>query len=69
MINSLPVVTRIDPAMRIKGSYSHTSTAERVFYVILGYVHVLFHWAVEHQYIELVMSICTRLEVNNHRFP
>jgi hypothetical protein len=30
---------------------------------VLVYVQRLFYWAVDHQYFDLLMSICTRLEV------
>ena len=66
MIGSLPMVTRIDSVHKIRGYSQITllTCAERMACLSsLAYVQVLFQWATEHQYFDLLMIICTRLEV------
>ncbi len=63
MIESIPVVTHLDSDKRVKGMFIKIISLVLLIDILLAYLHHLFDWTVEHQYFELVMSICTRLEV------
>ncbi len=64
MIGNIPVGTELDSDKRIKSIFIKKIISIKLLMgILLENLRSLFEWTVEKEYFELVMSICTQLEV------
>jgi len=63
MVENILVAKQFDLNERVKGISIKILLIELLISILLANLRLLFNWTVKKQYFELIMSICTRLEV------
>jgi len=63
MVENILVAKQFDLNERVKGISIKILLIESLISILLANLRLLFNWTVKKQYFELIMSICTRLEV------
>jgi hypothetical protein len=63
MVENILVAKQFDSNERVKGISIKILLIESLISILLANLRLLFNWTVKKQYFELIMSICTRLEV------
>ncbi|CAF2337273.1 unnamed protein product [Rotaria sp. Silwood2] len=62
LVEHIPVVTHLDRDKRIRSRFIKVFFIELFIDIIPAYIRLLFYWAIENEYFDLVLSICVRLE-------